>query len=384
MINIKHKELCCGCGACSNICPINCISMVEDEEGFKYPKIDKNICINCGTCNSVCPIESGKSINEVATKAYAVWNTNQGIREDSTSGGAFTAFAEVVISQGGIVIGAQYNEDKLVNHILIDTKDEIKRLRQSKYVQSDTNGIYKMLKQKSSLNKPILFCGTPCQTEALVRYLKGKPENLILCDFICRGIISPKVYSSYIKYLEGKYKAKIEKIQFKNKTYGWHRFSTKISFQNGKEYIKDRYHDSYMLLYLRENITIRPSCYNCKFKGVERCSDITLGDFWGVDEKYLHYNNDQGTSAVIVNTDVGQQLLFYASNQLEIHPVELTDIIKGNPCIMSSPICKKDRDKFYKQLQQKGYPYIVRKYCGTFFDDTRKIVRNMLRGVKKR
>ena len=384
MIDIKNKELCCGCGVCYDICPVKCISMVDDGEGFKYPKIDKNMCIKCGACNNVCPIESGKTVNKEAINAYAVWNKDEEIRLDSTSGGVFTALAETVISQGGIVIGAQYNESRLVNHISIDTKEEIGRLRQSKYVQSDTNGIYKIVKQKLSSNKPILFCGTPCQTEALVRYLKGKPENLILCDFICRGISSPKVYSDYLSYLEERYKAKIKKVQFKNKRYGWHRFSTKISFQNGKEYIKDRYHDSYMLLYLRENITIRPSCYKCRFKGVDRCSDITLGDFWGVDEKHLDYDNDKGTSAVIVNTDIGQKLLSSSENQLEIHPVELADIIKGNPCIMNSPVCERDRDKFYEQLQLKGYSYIVKKYCSTFFDDMKKGIRNVLRGVKKR
>ena len=208
MIDIKNKELCCGCGVCYDICPVKCISMVDDGEGFKYPKIDKNMCIECGACNNVCPIESGKITNKEALNAYAAWNKDEEIRLDSTSGGVFTALAETVISQGGIVIGAQYNESRLVNHISIDTKGEIGRLRQSKYVQSDTNGIYKIVKKKLNLNKPILFCGTPCQTEALLRYLKGKPENLILCDFICRGIISPKVYNNYLSYLEGRYKAK--------------------------------------------------------------------------------------------------------------------------------------------------------------------------------
>lgn len=382
MIKINDKTHCCGCSVCFDACPQNCISMATDEEGFMYPEIDSKSCINCGICDRVCPMDSSQTEKAQITKAYAAWNKNPDIRIESTSGGVFTALAEAVIRRGGVIVGAEYTADNSVAHVVADTNAEILRLRQSKYVQSDTKGIYGLTKEALKSGKLVMFCGTPCHTEALVKYLKGKPDNLILCDFICRGIISPEVYREYLKYLEKKYRSKITKVHFKNKTFGWHRFSTKISFENGKEYLKDRYHDSYMLLYLRENITLRPSCYDCRFKGLDRCSDITLGDFWRNDDRYSEYDNDQGTSAVIVNSEVGHQLLFSATEDLVIHPVEVGSVIAGNPCIMESPVCNRDRSKFYNELKLQGYAFIKRKYCGTFSADLKKRIKIILRSVK--
>lgn len=379
MINIINKEKCCGCSACADICPQKCITMECDNEGFKYPHVNTEECINCGACNNVCPIESPLCERNSIVSAYAGWNKNDEIRLHSTSGGVFSALAETIIQQNGIVIGAQYDQGNMVVHSVQNSQTGVSKLRQSKYVQSDTNGIFNATKDALATGKMVLFCGTPCQTEALVKFLKKKPDNLIICDFICRGVISPLVYQSYIEYLENKYGAKATIVHFKNKTYGWHRFSTKITFENGKEYIQDRYHDSYMLLYLRENISLRPSCYECRFKGIERCSDLTVGDFWGLQGKYSDYDNDHGTSAIFVNTELGREFLLASSNLLSVHSVNPIDIIKGNDCVLHSPACQGDRKKFFDLLKTQGYSTVKRKYCSTLFTDT---VQRLLKGVK--
>ncbi|MDO5147050.1 MAG: Coenzyme F420 hydrogenase/dehydrogenase, beta subunit C-terminal domain [Eubacteriales bacterium] len=383
MINIVDREMCCGCTACADRCPKQCISMICDEEGFQYPCVNHDKCINCGACNEVCPIECANEEKNEFRSAYAAWNKDDSIRIQSTSGGVFTAIAETVIQQNGVVLGAQYNEDHQVSHIATDHPDGISKLRQSKYVQSKTKGIYIEAKKALSTGRTVLFCGTPCQTEALVKFLKGKPNNLILCDFICRGVISPIVYRKYLEYLEKKYASKVKIVHFKNKTYGWHRFSTKITFENGKTYIRDRYHDSYMLLYLKENVSLRPSCYHCHFKGVDRCSDITLGDFWGAQKKYNELDNDRGTSAVLVHTKQGEEILGKAEKYLELHPVDVMDIVKGNECILKSPVSRSDRKQFFDLLQSKGYSYVIKRYCNTLFFDLKQLMLKGVKNVKK-
>lgn len=383
MISIIDKERCCGCSVCSDQCPQECINMVSDEEGFKYPRVDQKKCINCGLCNKICPIENPVAEKKGTFVSYAVWNKDDSIRIQSTSGGVFSALAEIVIRQNGIIIGAQYDQDSQVGHVVVEDQKSIPKLRQSKYVQSETCGIYAAAKKAIETGKIVLFCGTPCQTQALVKYLRGKPENLFLCDFICRGIISPLVYNNYLQYLEKKYGAKVKHVHFKDKTFGWHRFSTKVIFENGKEYIQDRYHDSYMLLYLRENVSLRPSCYQCQFKGIERCSDITLGDFWGAQDKYGGFDNDRGTSAVMVHTKQGENLLLSAQTLLEVHAVDVLDIVKGNDCILHSPICTTDRAKFFGSIESRGYAYVKKKYCGTLATDIKQALVRGVKNVKK-
>lgn len=379
MVSIVNKELCCGCAVCADRCPKKCITMTADGEGFLYPGVDRDRCVDCGLCNNVCPIENPNEKKDGISAAFAVWNKDEDIRIQSTSGGVFSALADAVIQQGGIVIGAQYVQDHQVGHVVTEDKDFIVKLRQSKYVQSKTNGIYIAAKKAVATGRTVLFCGTPCHTEALIRFINGKPDNLVLCDFICRGVISPLVYQKYLEYLEKQYGAKVQAVHFKNKTFGWHRFSTKVTFENGKEYIQDRYHDSYMLLYLRENVSLRPSCYECRFKGISRCSDITLGDFWGAQEKYGDLDNDCGTSAVLIHTEKGNNLLFNSQDLLEIHKVDAIDIIKGNDCILYPPVCTTDRNKFFNDLTSKSFSFITRKYCGTYAEDLKNL---LFKGVK--
>lgn len=358
-----NKEDCCGCGLCSNVCPQECIKMCSDGEGFLYPNIDVDSCINCGLCEKKCPaLNKPNVVNEKNCDVYAAWNKDEKIRISSTSGGVVSAMYEYVIENGGYIVGAYYKEDYTVAHMIGESEKDILLLKQSKYMQSDMGVVYKKIQELLDMGKMVLFCGTPCHNAAVRKYIDDKNGRLYLVDFVCRGVCSPKVFLEYLKFLEKKYKSRTIKVQFKNKDYGWNRFSTKIIFENGKEYIKDRYHDPYMVSYLRYSVTLRPSCYECKFKGDERYSDITVGDFWGVGEVDSRLDTDKGTSLVIRNTLKGKEFFDLMKGKLVYTECRLDDIKEGNMCLHKAPAEGKYRTYYFKDLGKRSFGYIYFKY----------------------
>ena len=247
--------------------------MESEHEGFWYPKVDTNVCNNCGQCERVCPLIEGKTVpveRLTLPRALAVWNADPVVRLDSTSGGVFSALASRMFQIGGNVAGAVYEKDHTVSHVLTSDSRMLDALRSSKYLQSYVGELFNQIKQLLENGKQVLICGTPCQIAGLYCVLGKDYERLITCDFICRGVNSPKAFLKYIEMLERKYGAQATRIKFKNKTFGWHRFATRIDFANGKTYIEDRYHDLFMVGYLQHNCFVRPSCYNCRFKGTPR------------------------------------------------------------------------------------------------------------------
>lgn len=357
-----EKNNCCGCSLCANVCPKDCISMKQDNEFFKYPQIDKYRCVECHACERICPVLN-KPIkkNDVDQSVYAAWNNDPEKRIISTSGGLVSALSEKIISEGGCVIGAYYRDDFTVAHMVGIEKKDIDLLRQSKYMQSDMGMIYRELKRILSSGRKVLFCGTPCHNAAVRNYI-GDNENLYQLDFICRGVISSGVFLEYIKYLENKYKGKTVKVQFKNKDYGWNRFSTKVWFDNGKEYIKDRYHDPYMMSYLRYSVSLRPSCYECHFKGNDRYSDITVGDFWGISKKNPALDEDKGTSLVMINSHKGFELFESLGESIVSTICDISDVPDGNMCLSKSPKKGDYRELFFKDLGKKSFGFIFYRY----------------------
>ena len=356
------KNDCSGCSVCANACPKDCITMTADEEFFLYPKIEKTSCIDCHLCEKACPVLNKPSKkNNVEQSVYAAWNNDLEKRMISTSGGLVSAISEKIIMDGGCVIGAYYRKDFTVAHMVGMKKEDIELLRQSKYMQSDMGMIYRNIKNILLSGKKVLFCGTPCQNAAVRNYI-GDNENLFQLDFICRGVISAGVFLEYIKYLEKKYKGKTIKVQFKNKDFGWNRFSTKIWFDNGKEYIKDRYHDPYMVSYLRYSVSLRPSCYECHFKGNERFSDITVGDFWGIGKKNPDLDEDKGTSLVMINTIKGIKLFESLGNSIVNVKCEIDDIPDGNMCLSKSPKKGYNRELFFKDIGKKSFGFVFYRY----------------------
>lgn len=373
MIKIREKKECTSCSACYNICPKNAIVMEEDKEGFKYPVVDEEKCIQCGLCTKVCPMINNRlELNrKERPEVYAAWSKDNFTRIDSTSGGIFSELARNIYSKNGYVCGAIYNNDNLVEHKLSCNESDLDNIRSSKYLQSDINDIYRQVKKQLDANKLVLMCGSPCQIAGLYNFLGKEYENLYTCDFICRGMNSPKIFKGYLNNLENKYNSKVKNIKFKNKIHGWHNFSTRIDFENGKTYIGGRYVDSYMVGYLQYNAFMRPSCYDCKFKGLPKKSDITLADFWGIENIAPEMDENKGTSMILINSDKGRKLLCEIKENIKYKKIESEDVFKDNICNISSPDMTDARKNVFKNIDKMNYEELNKK----FFPSPNKLKR---------
>jgi len=351
----KVKEECTGCNACYSACPVDAIRMEEDGEGFLRPVIDMETCTRCELCEKVCPaLVPCRILDTRPPQVFAAWTRDEELRIDSTSGGLFTELAREVLDRGGHVVGARYKPDHTVEHTCISEVKDLPLLRQSKYLQSEMGHTDREVKGLLETGDPVLFCGTPCQAAGLLSYLGKEHDNLTICDFICRGVPSPKVYKMYLADLQKQYGAPVETIQFKNKNIGWNQFCTFIRFGNGKTYQKDRYQDSYMFGYLMRNLYLRPCCYECKFKEIPRVSDISLGDFWGVGRTRPHLDQNKGTSVVLLNTAKGRALFAAAQQRLVSEECTLEEALSGNLHILRSAERPKDRRRFFAKLLRTG------------------------------
>lgn len=386
MIDKINKEICTGCNACFSVCPQKCIEMDNDYTGFNYPKVDYKKCIRCEMCLNTCP-----SLNKVLIeenwrepKIYAAWSLDEEIRRNSTSGGIFSELAKEIINNNGLVVAARYNNDNMVEHHMIKNINEIKKLRQSKYVQSDIGDILEKVKIRLNEGLVVAFCGSPCQVAGLLKFLKKPYQNLITFDFVCRGTNSPKAYAKYIEMLERKYNSKIEKMWFKNKTYGWNRFSTKVDFKNGESYIKDRYNDYYMRGYIEENLYMRDCCFNCKYKLFPRNSDITLADFWGIGIKNPELDEDKGTSLIMINSIKGSNLFMSITNKIYFKESDLEVALSGNLCIVESVKKNPNSDNFLKMLDNYSFDLCFKKYAqNKFYRKIKNIVYKMVSKIKR-
>lgn len=313
MIKIDNKKDCCGCSSCVQACPQKCISFSEDREGFCYPKVNHKQCIECGLCEKACPIlqHKNKSMQQ-PIKVYAAKNKNKEIRRHSSSGGIFTLLAEETIKQGGVVFGARFDEKWDVLHDYTETIDGLASFRGSKYVQSRIGDNYQKARKFLKEGRKVLFSGTPCQIAGLKSFLRKEYENLLCVDFVCHGIPSPKVWHYYLKSYSKK-RDQIDNIVFRDKTHGWKNYSVVISLSS-KSSEEDPANasrsqifkkDPFMNVFL-QNISIRPSCYDCQFRSLKSGADITIGDFWGIERINPAFDDDKGVSLVIINTEKGQ------------------------------------------------------------------------------
>ncbi|MBR5323668.1 MAG: Coenzyme F420 hydrogenase/dehydrogenase, beta subunit C-terminal domain [Muribaculaceae bacterium] len=359
---------CTGCGACENSCPLDAIKLEPNEEGFLNPIIDNTKCIGCLKCEKSCPIINNKKPKTSnRPKVYATWNKNKNIRKESSSGGVFSALAEAIIEKGGVVCGAAYDNNMNVNHIIINSIDDIKKLRGSKYVQSNINKIFREIKKHLENNTLVLFVGTPCQTYGLKSYLKKDYHNLILCSFICHGVPSQLLFKKYISWLEKRHKKNICNFEFRNKKIGWTDSVRKIYFNDGTNTITTLKEDSYYCLFGKRHNTHRECCYNCKMKNLNEHSDITLGDFWGIGEKYnLSHKKAiiDGISACIILSSKGDKIFHYCNNENYIftEPRYYKELQNRNPALYSSAPRDKTRNTIYKDLKTKKFSEFIKKY----------------------
>lgn len=366
MIQIKRKEACCGCNACGDVCAHSAITFTTDIEGFWYPQVDREKCVDCGLCEKVCPVINIKELkrNDYPQPAHtiAAFNKKMSVRWDSTSGGAFSALAEGMYEQDGYVEGAIYNEDFSVSNFISNNPDDLKRLRSSKYLQSRAEGIFKQIQSLLRRGEKVLACGTPCQMAALRSFLRKDYENLIIVDFICRGVNSPKVYRKYLDSLERKFGGKVVYVKAKNKELGWRNLTRKVVFDNGKAYYGVHMQDDFRRGY-HTNVYCRPSCYECQFKGFPRIADITIADYWGIEKVNPNMDNNIGTSMILLNSDKGIAYFEKVKDKLEWEETKFEIILPGN-IALTKPIepAKIDRQSFFADLDKGTFEDVTAKY----------------------
>lgn len=348
MININSKFDCCGCGACNQICPQQCINMEFDSEGFLYPRVIEKDCIKCGRCLSVCPclIKRSKSTN---SGVYACKAKDDDLRLKSSSGGIFTLLSEWILSNNGVVFGAAFDKSMQVNHISVERLDELYKLRGSKYVQSNIGNSYKYAETILKSGKQVLFSGTPCQISGLKSYLKKEYDNLLCVDIICHGTPSPLVWKHYVEHKELINGLRIGNAYFRDKKWGWNKLCLTINYENDitKNYKSEE--DAYYAGFL-DNLFLRPSCHECRFRNFTSGSDITIGDYWGIKKMHPHMYDDIGVSALFINTLKGEDVFSKINNQIIVQDSSLENVIECNPNVIYDTIPHRNRKRFFESL----------------------------------
>ena len=350
---------CCGCHGCEQICPSGAIKFVEDTEGFVYPQVNES-CIECGKCEAVCPIISGPR-RYTADKGFAAFLKDKSALNRSSSGGVFAAAAKTILECGGMVIGCGEAVVGHPKHIVVTNEEDLKLLQGSKYVQSDISGMYTQIEDQLKTGRLVLFSGTPCQVAGLRKYV-GEHDNLYTVDLICHGVPSRKMYKSYLKWLEKKTGAQVEHFRFRSKDKHDWSLTYQVLFREGEK-VKKQEKIATLSPYYHQflcGMTYRESCYTCGFACPERCGDLTIGDFWGIEQVMPEFYNLNGVSAVLVNSPQGCQLWSAMQEKLMTKEVPVHQIVAHNGQLNHPTKRPTERNAIYECLNQKGYDTVAK------------------------
>lgn len=307
-LQVIGKESCCGCEACSNICPTSAINMSEDINGFLYPTLEEALCIKCNKCINVCPVHNSREKHDSYRKEVLIgYSKNEKVVETSSSGGFFSIIAEQALNKGNVVVGVKWdNYFKSTSHVMIDKLEDLEEIKLSKYIQSNKHNIYIEIREKINNGETVLFVGCPCEVAALYHFIPFKlHDKLILVDLVCQGPTCQRAMREFVDYIEEKKHSKIYAINMRHAIGPWIPQYLKILFQNGEVYI-NRLYDTIIGDAIR--IMQRPCCYSCKFSGSGRYSDITLGDYHGAKEEESFYH-ESGISIAVPHTQKGFQII---------------------------------------------------------------------------
>ncbi len=351
MVISGTKEKCFGCKLCKDVCESEAIVFEYDQEGFLYPKVDKDKCISCGKCITICKANYQNTVRKY-TKVFACSAKNEDVLNNSTSGGIATVFSRSIIRSGGVVYGVTMDDNFIAKHIRVDCESDLVLLQGVKYVQSDMEEVFKNIKDDFEENKHVLFFGTPCQVAALrTRYPKYK--RLILVELVCMGVPSPGVWKKYVEEKKEQL-GNITKIKFRDKVTGWRSSSITYYTDNAKYSIPEK-KDPYMQGFY-QGLYLRPICYKCNFKGDNSFGDLKIGDFWGIGNRNNEISYKNGVSLVIVESDCGKELLDLVRNDISIIEEDYRFAVSNNHVLEISDRPSKQRRSFFDSYEHDEKP----------------------------
>lgn len=366
MKNICNINECTGCMACVNACAYHAIRIIADKEGFDRPVIDETLCVDCGLCAKTCPVNHHPLANE-PKEIYSGWSSDEAVRINSSSGGAFTEIARPVLEDGGVVFGCALNDKLQAEHIYVETLEDLEnKLRGSKYVQSRIGNTYAQAKNFLRQGRKVLFSGTPCQIAGLKNYLRRDYDNLITVDLICHGVPSPMIFEDYKKYIAESQKMTITDVKFRCKKSSWIFFNMTVTGHVEKkdapsQYIGEYYNDPYIRGFLRDYF-LRPSCHQCHFTSTKRCSDFTIADWWGyrkMTKADCDYDK-KGVSLILCNSQKSLKL----NKRLGIIWRERTieEAMKTNKSLSEPFPMKEMRNAFWNDYKIMPFSTLVENY----------------------
>lgn len=372
----NKDENCCGCGACANICPKNAVTMQEDKYGFLFPVINPELCVECNMCRKVCAYHNLTEEN-TPLKTWVAVSKNKKSLEKSSSGGVFYTLANEFIKNGGCAVGASFDENFSLNHIIADTNKELRKLQGSKYCQSSTGFVFREIKKRLKNNHKVIFSGCPCQVAGLKSYLGKDYDNLVTIDLICHGVPSNKSFRDYLKNFEDRKQIKIKAFSFRDKNIGWGKNGSIIS-ENNKKLKLFEVAESY-LFYFAHSLIMRKSCYSCKYAGSDRPADITIGDYWGIEKEHPELlekgkiDESKGVSVIIANTKKGVEFIRDNRKLFHLYNSSFEKASRGNAQLNHPSIYNPKREEILSLYAESGWSAVekrfnreigIRKYSG--------------------